>query len=41
MVGSPKVGDEQATPQPSGFYGGWVTAKIVGPIKGVPGSEGW
>ena len=35
------VGDEQATPQPGGFYGGWVTSKIVGPIKGVPGSEGW
>ena len=35
------VGDEQATPQPSGFYGGWVTSKVVGPIKGVPGSEGW
>jgi uncharacterized protein (DUF427 family) len=35
------VGDERATPQPGGFYGGWVTAKIVGPIKGGPGSFGW
>ena len=35
------VGDEQATPQPGGFYGGWVTSRIVGPIKGEPGSEGW
>jgi uncharacterized protein (DUF427 family) len=35
------VGDEQATPQPGGFYGGWVTSKIAGPIKGEPGSEGW
>jgi uncharacterized protein (DUF427 family) len=35
------VGDEQATPQPGLYYGGWVTAKIRGPIKGVPGSEGW
>ena len=35
------VGDEQATPQPGGFYGGWVTSKIVGPIKGEPGSSGW
>ena len=35
------VGDEQATPQPGGFYGGWVTARIVGPMKGEPGSEGW
>ena len=35
------VGDERATPQPGGFYGGWVTSRIVGPIKGVPGSFGW
>ncbi len=35
------VGDERATPQPGRFYGGWVTAKIVGPIKGEPGSAGW
>jgi hypothetical protein len=35
------VGEERATPQPGGFYGGWVTSRIVGPIKGVPGSFGW
>jgi len=35
------VGDELATPQPGGFYGGWVTSRIVGPIKGEPGSYGW
>lgn len=35
------VGDERATPQPGGFYGGWVTSAIVGPIKGEPGSAGW
>ena len=35
------VGDERATPQPGGFYGGWVTSRIVGPIKGEPGSFGW
>jgi uncharacterized protein (DUF427 family) len=35
------VGDERATPQPGGFYGGWVTSRIVGPIKGDPGSFGW
>ena len=28
------VGEEQATPQPGGFYGGWVTSGIVGPFKG-------
>ena len=35
------VGDERATPQPGRFYGGWVTSRIVGPIKGGPGSFGW
>jgi uncharacterized protein (DUF427 family) len=35
------VGEERATPQAGGFYGGWVTSRIVGPIKGEPGSEGW
>ncbi|MFL5643081.1 MAG: DUF427 domain-containing protein [Chloroflexota bacterium] len=35
------VGDERATPQPGRFYGGWVTSRIVGPIKGEPGSFGW
>lgn len=35
------VGDERATPQPGGYYAGWVTSRIIGPIKGEPGSEGW
>jgi uncharacterized protein (DUF427 family) len=35
------VGDEQATPQPGHFYGGWVTSKIVGPFKGEAGTAGW
>ena len=35
------VGEERATPQPGGFYGGWLTARIVGPVKGEPGSGGW
>ncbi len=35
------VGDERATPQPGGFYGGWITERIVGPVKGGPGSWGW
>lgn len=33
--------DEVVEPQPGGFYGGWVTAEITGPIKGEPGSGGW
>ncbi|MFN8114339.1 MAG: DUF427 domain-containing protein [Solirubrobacterales bacterium] len=36
-----RLGDELVRPQPGGFYGGWVTAEITGPIKGAPGSEGW
>ncbi|XOV82332.1 MAG: DUF427 domain-containing protein [bacterium] len=28
-------------PQPGGYYGGWVTTNLTGPIKGVPGSQGW
>jgi uncharacterized protein (DUF427 family) len=29
------------TPQPGGFYGGWITPEIKGPFKGGPGSWGW
>ena len=29
------------TPQPGGFYGGWITPDIKGPFKGGPGSMGW
>lgn len=35
------VGGLPVTPQPGGFYGGWVTADLAGPFKGEPGSEGW
>ncbi len=35
------VGDEQVAPQPGAFYGGWITGNIVGPFKGIPGSNGW
>lgn len=35
------VNGEVVTPQPGGFYGGWVTRSVVGPFKGVPGSMGW
>jgi uncharacterized protein (DUF427 family) len=35
------VNSEQVTPQPGGFYGGWVTSRITGPFKGIPGSRGW
>jgi uncharacterized protein (DUF427 family) len=35
------VGTDRVTPQPGFYYGGWVTPNLVGPFKGVPGSEGW
>ena len=35
------VAGERVTPQPGGFYGGWVTADVVGPFKGGPGTLGW
>jgi len=28
------VDDEEVRPQPGGFYGGWITDEIVGPMKG-------
>jgi uncharacterized protein (DUF427 family) len=35
------VDGERVIPQPGGFYGGWITGRIVGPFKGVPGSMLW
>ncbi len=35
------VDGERVVPQPSGFYGGWVTADLAGPFKGGPGSQFW
>ena len=36
-----RVDGELVTPQPGGFYGGWVTSHVVGPFKGAPGTMGW
>jgi uncharacterized protein (DUF427 family) len=35
------VDDEVVEPQPGGFYGGWITANLVGPFKGGPGTQRW
>lgn len=35
------VDDEPIIPQPGDFYGGWITADVVGPFKGEPGTWGW
>jgi len=32
------IGDEQVTPQ-GGYYAGWCTKDLVGPIKGQPGAQ--
>ncbi len=36
-----EVDGERVLPQPGGFYGGWLTREIVGPVKGEPGTGGW
>jgi uncharacterized protein (DUF427 family) len=36
-----QVDGERVWPQPGGFYGGWLTREIVGPVKGEPGTGGW
>lgn len=36
-----RVDGEVVTPQPGTFYGGWITADVVGPFKGEPGTGGW
>jgi len=35
------VDDELVVPQAGGFYGGWITTRVVGPFKGGPGTTGW
>lgn len=32
-----RVAGERVRPQPGGYYGGWITDEIVGPVKGEPG----
>lgn len=43
FVRRPGAGDhwERVRPQPGGYYGGWVTDRIRGPIKGARGTERW
>ena len=35
------VDGERVRPQPGGFYGGWLTDEIAGPVKGLPGTSHW
>jgi uncharacterized protein (DUF427 family) len=36
-----RVDGAAVTPQPGGFYGGWITPELTGPFKGDPGSQHW
>ncbi len=36
-----EVDGERVQPQPGGFYGGWLTDEIAGPVKGLPGTSPW
>jgi uncharacterized protein (DUF427 family) len=35
------VDGERVEAMPGGFYGGWVTSRVVGPFKGAPGTAHW
>jgi uncharacterized protein (DUF427 family) len=35
------VDDELVVAQAGGFYGGWITSRVVGPFKGGAGTRGW
>ncbi len=35
------VDDERVVPNDGGFYGGWITSNLRGPIKGAPGTLHW
>ncbi|HET7430794.1 MAG TPA: DUF427 domain-containing protein [Nocardioides sp.] len=41
LMDSCTVDGEVVTAQEGGFYGGWVTSRVVGPFKGGPGTWGW
>lgn len=41
LMDSCTVDGEAVIPQEGGFYGGWITARVVGPFKGAPGTWGW
>jgi uncharacterized protein (DUF427 family) len=35
------IDGERVTPQAGGFYGGWITSNLAGPMKGEPGTGHW
>ena len=40
-ISTAAVDSETVSPQPGGFYGGWITPELVGPFKGEPGTSQW
>lgn len=36
-----EIDGEVVQAQEGDFYGGWITANLVGPFKGAPGTMGW
>jgi hypothetical protein len=41
LVDECRVDGEAVRPQEGGFYGGWITDRVVGPFKGGPDTRGW
>jgi uncharacterized protein (DUF427 family) len=41
LVDACTVDGEVVVPQEGGFYGGWITRRVVGPFKGGPDTRGW
>jgi uncharacterized protein (DUF427 family) len=41
LVDACLVDGEVVVAQEGGFYGGWITSRVVGPFKGGPDSRGW
>lgn len=41
LVDECTVDGETVRPQAGGYYGGWITDRVVGPFKGGPGTTGW
>ena len=35
------VDGDTVVPKPGGFHGGWITPRVAGPFKGIPGSAMW
>jgi uncharacterized protein (DUF427 family) len=35
------LGGERVRAQDGPFYGGWITADLIGPFKGPPGTHAW